>query len=95
LARSKGEITLLLGKWKNGEASAFSELMLWLSALAQRGCCLVRRDVIQTDAGTVLVHELYLRLLNQKKAEWQDAGILCFAAKVMRDSHDHARETQA
>jgi len=47
--------------------------------------------------GTALVHELYLRLLNQKKAEWQDRRhFYTFAAKVMRMILiDHARESQA
>ena len=47
--------------------------------------------------GTALVHELYLRLLNQKKAVGEDRGhFYAFAAKVMRMILiDHAREMQA
>jgi RNA polymerase sigma factor (TIGR02999 family) len=58
----------------------------------------VRRE---RDAGvlqaTALVHELYLRLLNQKKAAWEDRRhFFTFAAKVMRMILiDHARETNA
>jgi RNA polymerase sigma factor (TIGR02999 family) len=50
-------------------------------------------DVLQ---GTELVHELYLRLLNQKKAVGEDRGhFYAFAAKVMRMILiDHAREMQ-
>jgi RNA polymerase sigma factor (TIGR02999 family) len=50
-------------------------------------------DVLQA---TVLVHELYLRLLNQKKAAWDDRRhFYTFAAKVMRMILiDHARESQ-
>jgi hypothetical protein len=50
-------------------------------------------DAIQ---GTALVHELYLRLLNQKKANWEDRRhFYTFAAKVMRMILiDHARESQ-
>jgi RNA polymerase sigma factor (TIGR02999 family) len=50
-------------------------------------------DVVQ---GTVLVHELYLRLLNQKKAAWDDRRhFYIFCAKVMRMILiDHARENQ-
>jgi RNA polymerase sigma factor (TIGR02999 family) len=46
---------------------------------------------------TALVHELYLRLLNQKKAAWDDRRhFYTFAAKVMRMILiDHAREAKA
>src|SRR5260370_34758742 len=42
---------------------------------------------------TALVHELYLRLLHQRKAEWNDrAHFYTFAAKMMRlIPADHAR----
>jgi RNA polymerase sigma factor (TIGR02999 family) len=51
-------------------------------------------DVLQA---TVLVHELYLRLLNQKKAEWGDRRhFFTFAARVMRMILiDHARGNHA
>jgi RNA polymerase sigma factor (TIGR02999 family) len=50
-------------------------------------------DVLQA---TSLVHELYLRLLNQKKAGWGDRQhFYTFAAKVMRMILiDHARGNQ-
>lgn len=96
---ARGEITLLLAKWKDGEPSAFEELMpLVYPHLRQVAASYVRRernpDVLQA---TVLVHELYLRLLNQKKADWEDRRhFYTFAAKVMRMILiDHARETQA
>ena len=43
---------------------------------------------------TVLVHELYLRLLNQKKAAWDDRRhFYIFCARIMRMILiDHARE---
>ena len=95
----KGEITLLLAKWKDGEPSAFDELMpLVYPHLRQVAAAYVRRernpDVLQ---GTALVHELYLRLLNQKKASWEDRRhFYTFSARVMRlILIDHARESQA
>ena len=95
----KGEITVLLGKWNDGEASAFEELMpLVYPHLRQVAAAYVRRernpDVLQ---GTALVHELYLRLLGQKKAAWEDRRhFYTFSARVMRlILIDHARETQA
>jgi RNA polymerase sigma factor (TIGR02999 family) len=99
LQPEKGDITVLLGKWKDGEASAFDELMpLVYPHLRQVAASYVRRernpDVLQ---GTVLVHELYLRLLSQKKADWEDRRhFYTFSARVMRlILIDHARETQA
>lgn len=96
---AKGDITLLLGKWRDGEPAAFEELMqLVYPHLRQVAASYIRRernpDVIQ---GTALVHELYLRLLNQKKADWEDRRhFYTFAAKVMRlILIDHAREVQA
>jgi RNA polymerase sigma factor (TIGR02999 family) len=85
LQPAKGEITLLLGKWKDGEPAAFDELMqLVYPHLRQVAAAYVRRernpDLIQ---GTALVNELYLRLLNQKKASWEDRRhFYTFAAKV-------------
>jgi RNA polymerase sigma factor (TIGR02999 family) len=99
LQPDKGEITLLLGKWKDGEASAFEELMpLVYPHLRQVAAAYIRRernpDLLQ---GTALVHELYLRLLNQKKAAWEDRRhFYTFSARVMRlILIDHAREAQA
>jgi RNA polymerase sigma factor (TIGR02999 family) len=94
-----GEITVLLAKWKDGERSAFQELMpLVYPHLRQLAAAYIRRerkpDVLQ---GTALVHELYLRLLNQKKGVGDNRGhFYAFASKVMRMILiDHAREIQA
>ena len=93
---ARGEITLLLAKWKNGDPTAFEDLMpLVYSHLREVAASYIRRernpDLLQA---TVLVHELYLRLLNQKKADWEDRRhFYTFAAKVMRMILiDHARE---
>jgi len=95
----QGEITLLLTKWKNGEVDAFEQLVpLVYSSLRQIASSYIRRE---RDPGvmqaTSLVHELYLRLLNQKKADWGDrAHFYTFSAKVMRMILiDHARGSQA
>ena len=96
---AKGEITLLLAKWKQGDKSAFEELLpLVYPHLREVAAAYLRRernpDVLQA---TALVHELYLRLVNQKKADWDDRQhFYTFAAKVMRMILiDHARQTQA
>jgi RNA polymerase sigma factor (TIGR02999 family) len=99
LDQAKGEITLLLDRWRRGETSAFSELMpMVYPHLRNVAAAYVRRERNPDGMqGTALVHELYLRLLNQKKAEWQDRRhFYTFAAKVMRMILiDHARESQA
>jgi RNA polymerase sigma factor (TIGR02999 family) len=94
-----GDITLLLTKWKDGEPDAFEHLVpLVYPHLREVAASYIRRErnpgVMQA---TSLVHELYLRLLSQKKAEWQDrAHFYTFSAKVMRMILiDHARESQA
>jgi RNA polymerase sigma factor (TIGR02999 family) len=99
LQPAKGEITLLLAKWKGGDPSAVEELMpLVYPHLREVAAAYIRRernpDVLQA---TALVHELYLRLLNQKKAAWDDRRhFYTFAAKVMRMILiDHARENHA
>lgn len=96
---TKGEITLLLIRWKDGEPAAFEQLMpLVYPQLREVAAAYIRRERNpDTMQGTALVHELYLRLLNQKKAAWDDRRhFYTFAAKVMRMILiDHARENQA
>ena len=93
-----GEITLLLARWKEGDPSAFEQLMpLVYPHLREVAAAYIRRernpDVLQA---TALVHDLYLRLLQQKKAVGEDrCHFYTFAAKVMRMMLiDHARESQ-
>lgn len=95
----EGEITILLMKWKDGEPDAFDLLVpLVYPTLRQIAAGYIRRerepDVMQA---TSLVHELYLRLLGQKKVHWEDhAHFYAFSAKVMRMILiDHARSIQA
>ncbi len=99
LEPGQGEITVLLARWRDGEPSAFEELMpLVYPHLRQVAAAYVRRErnpgLLQA---TALVHELYLRLLQQRKAAWEDRRhFYAFAAKVMRMILiDHARGNQA
>lgn len=96
---AQGEITRLLLKWNEGEPQAFDQLMpLVYPHLREVAAAYVRRErnpgVLQA---TSLVHELYLRLLNQKKADLEDRNhFYTFCAKVMRlILIDHARGNQA
>jgi RNA polymerase sigma factor (TIGR02999 family) len=94
-----GEITQLLARWKEGEADAFEQLVpLVYPHLREVAAAYIRRE---KDPGvmqaTSLVHELYLRLRNQRKAGWDDrVHFYTFCAKVMRRILiDHARGQQA
>ncbi len=95
----QGEITQLLAKWKGGEPEAFEQLVpLVYPHLREVAAAYIRRE---RDPGvmqaTSLVHELYLRLRNQKRADWDDrVHFYTFCAKVMRlILIDHARSQQA
>jgi RNA polymerase sigma factor (TIGR02999 family) len=99
LQADTGEITLLLAKWRDGEDSVFAQLMpLVYPHLRQVAAAYIRRernpDLLQA---TALVHELYLKLLDQKRVAYEDRGhFYTFAAKVMRRILiDHARGNQA
>lgn len=99
LNAQQGEITLLLDRWKEGEMTAFDQLVpLVYPHLREVAAAYIRRErnpgVMQA---TSLVHELYLRLLMQKKADWGDRShFYTFSAKIMRMILiDHARATQA
>ena len=95
----EGEITRLLIEWRDGKPGAFEDLMpLVYPHLRQIAGGYIRRernpDLMQA---TSLVHELYLRLLSQKRAGWEDrTHFYTFAAMVMRMILiDHARENLA
>jgi RNA polymerase sigma factor (TIGR02999 family) len=93
------EITLLLRRWESGDAGALEALMpLVYEQLRQVAGSYIRRerqpDLLQP---TMLVNELYLRLLNQRKAAWEDRRhFYAFSARVMRMILiDHARSHRA
>lgn len=97
--RGKGDITFLLLKWKDGDRHAFEDLVpLVYPHLREVAGVYLRRErnpgVMQP---TVLVHELYLRLVTQREARWEDrVHFYTFAAKIMRMILiDHARENLA
>jgi RNA polymerase sigma factor (TIGR02999 family) len=95
LETSQGEITQLLIKWQQGSPKAFEELVpVVYPHLRRIASAYVRGPGHPCDLqATALVHELYLRLINQKKADWADrAHFYAFSAKVMRlILIDHAR----
>ena len=94
-----GDITVLLNQWRDGDTRAFEQLVpLVYPRLRELAGAYLRRErapgVMQP---TALVHELYLRLVAQKKADWSDrAHFFTFAAKIMRMILiDNARSLQA
>ena len=96
---AQGEITLLLAKWREGESSAFEQLMpLVYPHLREVASAYIRRERNPGELqATALVDEVCMRLIGQKKADWTDrAHFYTFAAKVMRMIlTDHARSTYA
>jgi RNA polymerase sigma factor (TIGR02999 family) len=93
------EITLLLHRWGDGDPQALEALMpLLYPQLREVATAYMRRerrsDVMQP---TMLVHELYLRLIQQKKVAWEDRRhFYVFAARAMRMILiDHARHQHA
>jgi RNA polymerase sigma-70 factor, ECF subfamily len=97
---SRRAVTTFLGRWQRGEVSgADSEHILpavydELRAIARRQLRAERSD--HTLQPTALVHEAYLRLVDQDSVDWQGRGhFLAVAATAMRRLLvDHARGKQ-
>ena len=94
-----GEITELLDACSRGEMEAFDRLMPLvyddLRAIAHRRLRLERVD--HTLNTTAIVHEAYLKLVDQATATWRDrAHFFAVSARVMRHLLiDYARERKA
>ena len=85
--RDEPEITELLRDWRAGSQQALDRLMPLvydaLRAIASRHLARERRD--GTLATTALVHEAYVRLVDQRQVDWQNrAHFFAIAARVMR-----------
>jgi RNA polymerase sigma factor (TIGR02999 family) len=93
------DITGLLVAWRGGDRTAFERLFPLVYAdlrqMAHRHLAGERPD--HSLATTDLVHEAYLRLVDQKRVEWADrAHFFGVAAQAMRRVLvDHARRHQA
>ncbi|MCC6245810.1 MAG: sigma-70 family RNA polymerase sigma factor [Gemmatimonadaceae bacterium] len=93
------DITGWLSAWRDGDPQAMERLMPLMHATL-RGLAakhLQREDQGHTLSPTALVHEAWLRLVNQRQAKFEDRGhFLSLASRVMRRVLvDHARHLQA
>ena len=84
---SPSDVTGLLLQWSEGDESALPRLVpIVYDELRRIAGAQLRRDTPgQTLAPTALVHELYLRLVDQRRASWNDrTHFYAVAANLMR-----------
>jgi RNA polymerase sigma factor (TIGR02999 family) len=96
---SPPDVTALLGDWSRGNRSALNQLLPLVYAELRR---IASRQLRRERAGhtlqpTALVHEVYLRLIDQRQVDWRNrAHFFGAAATVMRRILvDHARRHDA
>lgn len=93
---SKGEITELLQQWSGGNPEARDLLVpLVYEELRQMAGNFLRFERAEnTLQPTALVHELYLKMVDQDRTSWEDRShFFSVAAKLMRRILvDHARK---
>src|SRR5436190_16263706 len=96
---SSGDVTALLGEWSRGNASALNQLLPLVYAELRR---IAARQLRAERVGhslqpTALVHEVYLRLVDQRQMDWNNrAHFFGVSAQVMRRILvDHARRHNA
>jgi RNA polymerase sigma factor (TIGR02999 family) len=85
--RPSADITALLAAWNQGDLKARDRLMPAVyEELRRRAVAFLRRERAgQTLQPTALVHEAYLRLVDQNRAVWQNrAQFLAVASEIMR-----------
>lgn len=98
MSDDSGDLTQILQKWGRGDAAALDRLVpevyKELHAMARRH---LSRGGPGTLQATMLVHDLYLRLLKQERATFPNRrAFFGFAAAAMRHIViDHVRATQS
>ena len=89
------DVTALLVRWSRGDADALARLMPVIYGECRRIAArqLAREQPEHTLDPTALVHELYLRLVNQRHATWENrTQFFGVTARIMRRILvDHAR----
>lgn len=90
-----GDVTALLRQWSGGDPAAFDRLVpLIYEELHRMAQAFLRHErANHTLQPTALVHELYMRIVDQDRSSWADrAHFMSVAAKMMRRILvDHAR----
>jgi RNA polymerase sigma-70 factor, ECF subfamily len=93
------DVTQLLAQWANGDKRALDDLTpLVYKELRRLAASHLRRErKSHTLQPTALVHEAYLRLVDQKNPNWQNRShFFGVASQLMRRILvDHARKRQA
>jgi RNA polymerase sigma factor (TIGR02999 family) len=88
-------VTELLREWTDGRAAAMDELLPYIyNDLHRRAAAYLRHERINhTLQPTALVHEAYIRLIDQDRVEWKSRGhFFAVAAQAMRRILvDHAK----
>jgi RNA polymerase sigma factor (TIGR02999 family) len=99
MSEPDADITELLLKWNAGEGQALEQLapLLYKDLRRLAGEVFNRERPGHTLSATVLVHEVYLRLIDQRRVRWENrAHFLGAAAHIMRRVLvDHARAREA
>src|SRR5919108_5046108 len=99
MVSAPGPVTQLLVAWTNGNRAALEELIPVVYPELRRiaGRYLRRERLGHTLQPTALVHEAYVKLIDQDRAQWQNrAQFFGVAAQLMRRILvDHARERAA
>src|SRR5438067_11692647 len=89
------DVTRLLARWGQGDREALDQLTpLVYNELRRLARAYLRRERPgHTLEGTALVHEAYLRLIDQKNVEWRNRNhFYALAAELIRRILvDHAR----
>jgi RNA polymerase sigma factor (TIGR02999 family) len=81
------DVTELLRAWSGGDTGARDRLIpLVYQELRRRAAAQLRRERAgYTLQPTALVHEVYLRLIDQQRAVWRDrTQFFCIASQMMR-----------
>ena len=94
-----GPVTGLLQAWGHGDEHARDALVpiVYRELRRRAGAYLRRERADHTLQATALVHEVFIRLVDQDRVEWHGrAHFFAIAAQLMRRILvDHARERQA
>lgn len=85
--KASGDVTALLHAWREGDLGARDLLVpvVYQELRRRAAACLHREPRVQTLQPTDLVHEVYLRLVDQQRAVWRNrAQFFGVAAEMMR-----------